>query len=143
MVGTITPLDSQARPADDAGARIPMPATVTAQPPDPRTRMFDQRNQTEPACLVIADITGYTSYLAGVELDHAHDILADLMDTVVRSLRPTFRLAKLEGDAAFTYAITATIDGSVLMDTVERTYFAFRRRLRDIGQASTCDCNAC
>jgi class 3 adenylate cyclase len=65
--------------------------------------MFDQRNKTEAACLVIADITGYTSYLAGVELDHAQDILADLMDTVIRSLRPTFRLAKLEGDAAFTY----------------------------------------
>ena len=29
------------------------------------------------------------------------------------------------------------------MDTIERTYFAFRRRLRDIGLASTCDCNAC
>jgi hypothetical protein len=29
------------------------------------------------------------------------------------------------------------------MDTVERTYFAFRRGLRDIGQASVCDCNAC
>lgn len=100
-------------------------------------------NQSEPACLVIADITGYTSYLAGVELDHAQDILADLIDTVVGSLRPTFRLAKLEGDAAFTYALTATIDASLLMDTVERTYFAFRRRLRDIAQASTCDCNAC
>lgn len=100
-------------------------------------------NQPEPACLVIADITGYTSYLAGVELDHASDILADLMDTVVRSLRPAFRLAKLEGDAAFTYVITATVDASGLMDTIERTYFAFRRRLRDIGQASTCDCNAC
>ncbi|MFL5668276.1 MAG: DUF2652 domain-containing protein [Chloroflexota bacterium] len=100
-------------------------------------------NQSEPACLVIADITGYTSYLAGVELDHAQDILADLIDTVVGSLRPTFRLAKLEGDAAFTYAITETVDGSALMDTIERTYFAFRRRLRDIGQASVCDCNAC
>src|SRR6187200_2111064 len=100
-------------------------------------------NQPEPACLVIADITGYTSYLAGVELDHAHDILADLMDTVVSALRPTFKLAKLEGDAAFVYAITGTIDGSTLLDTVERTYFAFRRRLRDIGQASVCDCNAC
>ena len=104
------------------------------------TRML---NQSEPACLVIADITGYTSYLAGVELDHAQDILADLIDTVVGSLRPTFRLAKLEGDAAFTYVITESIDASALMDTVERTYFAFRRRLRDIGQASTCDCNAC
>ena len=40
-------------------------------------------NAPEPACLVIADISGYTSYLAGVELDHAQDILADLMDTVV------------------------------------------------------------
>ena len=100
-------------------------------------------SQPEPACLVIADITGYTSYLAGVELDHAQDILADLVDTVVGGLRPPFRLAKLEGDAAFTYAMTATVDGSALMDTIERTYFAFRRRLRDIGQASVCDCNAC
>ncbi len=100
-------------------------------------------NRSGSAALVIADITGYTSYLAGVELDHAQDILADLIDTVVRSLRPNFRLAKLEGDAAFTYAITDAVDASALMDTVERTYFAFRRRLRDIGQASTCDCNAC
>jgi uncharacterized protein YndB with AHSA1/START domain len=97
----------------------------------------------EPACLVIADISGYTSYIAGTELDHAQDILADLIGTVVGALRPTFRLAKLEGDAAFTYAMTETIDGSALQDTVERCYYAFRRRLRDIHQASTCDCNAC
>jgi hypothetical protein len=56
---------------------------------------------TESACLLIADISGYTGYLAGVELDHAQDILADLMDTIVSALRPGFRLAKLEGDAAF------------------------------------------
>jgi uncharacterized protein YndB with AHSA1/START domain len=100
-------------------------------------------DQPEAACLVLADISGYTSYLAGVELDHAQDILADLTDVVVRSLRPMFRLAKLEGDAAFVYVVTDTIDGSGLQDTVERCYVAFRRRLRDIGQASQCDCNAC
>src|SRR5918992_4128429 len=97
----------------------------------------------EPACLVIADITGYTRFLAGTELDHAQDILADLMSTVVTSLRPTLRLAKLEGDAVFTYAITDAIDGPGLQDTIERSYFAFRRRLRDIRQASSCECNAC
>jgi len=32
-------------------------------------------------CFLIADISGYTSYLAGVELDHAQDILADLTGT--------------------------------------------------------------
>ena len=60
----------------------------------------------EPACLVIADISGYTSYLAGAELDHAQDILADLIGAVVTALRPNFRLAKLEGDAAFTFMTT-------------------------------------
>jgi uncharacterized protein YndB with AHSA1/START domain/class 3 adenylate cyclase len=97
----------------------------------------------EPACLLIADISGYTSYLAGTELDHAQDILADLMTTVVGAMRPSFRLAKLEGDAAFAYLIAERIDGSQLLDTVERTYFAFRRRLRDIAQATSCECNAC
>ena len=100
-------------------------------------------DQPRPACLVIADISGYTSYLAGVELDHAQDILADLTDAVVRALRPTFRLAKLEGDAAFAYVVTDVVDGSALQDTIEHCYIAFRRRLRDIGQASQCDCNAC
>jgi uncharacterized protein YndB with AHSA1/START domain len=97
----------------------------------------------ENACLVIADISGYTSYLAGAELNHAQDILADLIDTIVRSLRPTFRLAELEGDAAFAYVVTERIDGSLLQDAIEATYFAFRRRLRDIKQASRCECNAC
>ncbi len=100
-------------------------------------------NQPEPACLVIADISGYTGFLAGAELDHAQDILADLMATVVAAFRPTFKLAKLEGDAAFVYAITETVDAAQLQDVIERCYFTFRRRLRDIGQGSTCACNSC
>ncbi len=101
------------------------------------------QNSPEPACLVIADISGYTGYLAGVELDHAQDILGDLISTVVGALRPTLKLAKLEGDAAFVFMPGTEIDGSALQDIVEGCYFAFRRRLRDIAQASRCECNAC
>ena len=97
----------------------------------------------ESAYFVIADISGYTSFLAGVELDHAQDIIADLMDTVVKGLRPPFRLAKFEGDAAFVYAAAAKVDGSMLQDVIEQAYFKFRRRLRDIKQASVCECKAC
>ena len=43
-------------------------------------------NPVERSCLLIADISGYTAYLAGVELDHAQDILADLIGTVVTAL---------------------------------------------------------
>jgi hypothetical protein len=99
--------------------------------------------QPEPTWLLIADISGYTSYLAAVELDHAQDILADLIGTVVTSLRPGFRLAKLEGDAAFVAAPAEKLDGSLLLDTIERCYFGFRRRRRDVRQATSCECNAC
>jgi uncharacterized protein YndB with AHSA1/START domain len=97
----------------------------------------------QPTCFLIADISGYTGYLADVELDHAQDILADLVGAVVTALRPNFRLAKLEGDAAFTYAPVETIDGTMLLDTIERCYFGFRRRRRDVRQATSCECRAC
>src|ERR1700681_1819007 len=97
----------------------------------------------ESACFVIADISGYTGFLAGVELEHAQDIIADVMDTMVRRLRPPFRLAKFEGDAAFFYAVADKVDGSVLQDAGEAAYFAFRKRLRNISQATSCACNAC
>jgi hypothetical protein len=97
----------------------------------------------QPTCFLIADISGYTGYLADVELDHAQDILADLIGAVVTALRPGFRLAKLEGDAAFTFMHAEAVDGSMLLDTIERCYFGFRRRRRDVRQATSCECNAC
>lgn len=92
---------------------------------------------------LIADISGYTGYLAGVELDHAQDIIADLLGAIVSSLRPAFRLAKLEGDAVFTFRPGEDIDGTALLDAIERCYVGFRRRRRDVRQATSCPCNAC
>ena len=99
--------------------------------------------KTESACFVIADISGYTNFISGAELDHAQDIIADIMDTLLRALRPTFRLAKFEGDAAFVYAAADKVDGSLLQDAIESAYFAFRKRLRNIKQANSCECQAC
>ena len=92
--------------------------------------------------LVIADIGGYTKYLTGVELEHSHDILGDLISVVAQS-KGTFTLAKLEGDAIFSYAPEGAVDGSQLMAAIDSSYFAFRERLRDIAAATTCPCGAC
>ena len=99
--------------------------------------------KAENGCFLIADISGYTSYLAGVELEHAQDIIADLMDNVVRCLRPPFKLAKFEGDAAFLCATGDRFDGSLLQDAIESAYVTFRKRLRNIDQATSCKCKAC
>jgi uncharacterized protein YndB with AHSA1/START domain len=94
-------------------------------------------------CLLIADVSGYTTYLVDTELEHAQDVLADLIETILASLQPTLQIAELEGDAVFAYAVTDEIEAGMLLDTIDQTYFAFRSRLRDITQATSCTCQAC
>ena len=93
--------------------------------------------------LLLADLSGYTAYLAASEPERAPALAADLIETVVRQLRPTFRLEKLEGDAAFMVAPTDRLTGLALLDAIDATTAAFRTRLRSLSQSTTCDCEAC
>lgn len=97
----------------------------------------------ERVCLLLADLSGYTAYLANSEPDHAPALAGDLVETVVRQLRPTFRLAKLEGDAAFLVAPLDRVEGPMLLDAIDAAYDAFRRRMQSVTTATTCDCESC
>src|SRR4029079_10379902 len=71
--------------------------------------------------LLLADISGYTGFMSGVEQEHgvdfsggipaAYGVLADLLNTVIEAVAPDFTLVKLEGDAVFAAAPAATLDG--------------------------------
>jgi class 3 adenylate cyclase len=70
--------------------------------------------------LLLADISGYTRFMAGVEAEHgidfsngipaAYPILAGLLDSVVEGVKPDLALVKLEGDAVFAAAPAAGLD---------------------------------
>lgn len=94
--------------------------------------------------LVLADISGYTSYLAGTELDHSQAILTELLELVIQRFETCLIIAKLEGDAVFAYTPTANIArGETLLELLELTYMAFIDR-RDIAYGrTTCTCRAC
>jgi uncharacterized protein YndB with AHSA1/START domain len=96
--------------------------------------------------LVLADISGYTRYLSGVELEHSHDILADLLGGIADRLCPPLRLAKLEGDAVFCFKPQAQgeqIGAEELLGALRSTYLAFARRRRTMALSSSCACEAC
>jgi hypothetical protein len=65
----------------------------------------------ESGFLVIGDLTGYTAYLSGSEIEHAPTIAGDLLETIVGRLDPLFRLATFEGDAAFLWAEDGRAEG--------------------------------
>lgn len=105
--------------------------------------MTAEPRPAQPVCLLLADLSGYTAYLAASEPERAPAMAADLVETVVRQLRPTFRLEKLEGDAAFMVAPLEKLTGAALLDAIDATTSAFRARLRSMAQATTCTCEAC
>ena len=92
--------------------------------------------------LVIADISGYTAYLTNAELDHANNVLQDLLETIQEHL-PPLRVVEVEGDAIFAWAPRGGLDGSMVLDAVRATFLAFRRRVRTIHLATACRCGAC
>ena len=100
--------------------------------------------ETQHGYLVLADISGYTSYLAGVELTHARDILTELLNLIVEHFKPFLAIVKLEGDAVFAHVPkTKIVRDETLLELFESTYFAFRDRVEGIRRRTTCQCNAC
>lgn len=97
----------------------------------------------ENVCLLLADLSGYTEYVAASEPEHAPSMAGDLVEAVVKQLRPAFRLEKLEGDAAFLLAPLAALDGMRVLDAIDAAYDAFSRRVESLKQGTTCDCESC
>lgn len=93
--------------------------------------------------LVIADLGAYTTFLTGSELDHAHDILADLLGVVADGMRPAIPIAKLEGDAVFCADPNGDVPADVVLSAIESCYASFARRRRTIERLTTCTCAAC
>ncbi len=94
--------------------------------------------------LVIADISGYTSFVAKTELEHSHEILSELLELLVERFQPLMTISKLEGDAVFAFAADGVfVRGGTLIDFIEAMYVAFRDKQLSMKRATTCTCNAC
>lgn len=101
-------------------------------------------SKTQHGYLVLADISGFTWYVAGTELEHANEILTEVLELIVARFTPTLTLSKLEGDAVFAYAPESKFSrGEALVELIEATYVAFRDLVENMRRRTTCQCNAC
>jgi hypothetical protein len=109
---------------------------------------------TQRGYLVLADITGFTPFLAETELEHSQEILQNMLKGIIALLTPTFRLAEVEGDAVFVYSKDAKSNGDApdggkfsrkerVLDVIESTYYTFRDRKTTYQRIRSCNCKAC
>lgn len=101
-------------------------------------------NETQHGYLLLADISGYTSYVASTELTHSQDILSELLELIIERFKPLLTIAKIEGDAIFAHVPESKIArGEAILELIESTYVAFRARRDAAHRRTTCTCNAC
>lgn len=105
--------------------------------------------------LLLADISGYTGFMTGVERAHEIDfsggipagysVLGALLTEVIAGIEPDFSVVKLEGDAVFAAAPAARLDGQgdQVLEKITGMYAAFVDARTAAIPASDHVCTAC
>ncbi|MCP4139857.1 MAG: DUF2652 domain-containing protein [Chloroflexi bacterium] len=105
--------------------------------------------QLKHAALVLVDISGYTQFLRkrNLTLLHAEEIITQLLEVVIDAAEYPLTLNKLEGDAAFLYALMNDDHEKVAKDILKQTlafFPAFEQKIAELDQDTAyCDCDAC
>jgi len=100
--------------------------------------------KTQTGYLVLADISGYTSYVAQTEIEHADMALSYLLETLVEQLSSLLVICQLEGDAVFAYLEESKLgEAKSLLELIDQTYLAFREKALALYAGATCPCRAC
>jgi hypothetical protein len=116
---------------------------VSVSPSWQNSPVMSDASRRQSGFLVLADISGYTAFLTGSELEHAQGIIEDLTRAILNSFTPAVTLVKLEGDAVFGHSPDGRLCGERVLDLVERTYWDFADCREDMQRNTTCTCHAC
>jgi hypothetical protein len=101
-------------------------------------------SSTQYGYFLIADITGYTSFLSKSELEHAQQTLTALLNLLIQHTKPPLVISRLAGDAVISYGLRDNFfQGQTFVEMIEDTYVAFRRAIDLMVLNTTCQCNAC
>jgi hypothetical protein len=107
--------------------------------------------------LLLADISGYTSFLERVAEAHpdiaagvvpvppAYDFMVTLLDVVGEGLQPTFMPVQTEGDAVFAVADADAVTnrGHEVIGTISSTYVSYHTRIAEQHRTESDGCSAC
>jgi len=121
---------------------------------DLRQNNFLEHHMPSTTCqafLLIADISGYTQFmkLHRMSVNHAKQVTVELLKALISATRSPLKLAELEGDAAFFYAVCpedaaklTTVLASLKTQVLEM-FRAFYRAKDKLNALRLCMCDAC
>jgi len=93
---------------------------------------------------IIADISGYTSFLTETELEHAQEIIEEIIRLLLDHIQPPLKIVQLEGDAVFYYVPEEMLpEPERLLEHIEACYCDFVSHIHYARRLTHCGCRAC
>ncbi len=106
--------------------------------------MPDNNSGVKTAYFVIADISGYTKFMAETAIEHAKGILESLFGDLLPAIRQPLMISGLQGDAVFAYALESEVmTKQFILDFAEQIYCVFARSKEKMILNTSCPCDAC
>jgi class 3 adenylate cyclase len=103
-------------------------------------RLVPDSRDTKEGPIVLADISGYTSWVAATELEHSRRALALLLEAMIEALRGRLEAGQVAGDAVL--FVGEGLDPS-FVSWLDDAYREFQRTVSELGANNTCGCRAC
>jgi hypothetical protein len=102
------------------------------------------KQSTEQGYPLLADISGFVPFVMESEIEHATEIISELLEFIITKLKVSFTIAQIDGDSVFAYAPQENIlRGETLFELLENTYTEFKDQLLQVSHNRSCGCNAC
>jgi len=105
--------------------------------------------ETSKAILLVADISGYTKFmrLHAISTSHAKQITVRLLKSIIFTSKPPLKVAEVEGDGVFFYAVSSEKDiketAKEVKSQVVSFFTAFNNEITALKKVKACVCDAC
>src|SRR5204863_7580141 len=97
--------------------------------------------RAEAGFLILADISGFTAFVAGTELEHGAQVTGVLLEAVMRRLSPPLEIQEPEADAVFAIGPDGALpDGSVMPVLLADAFDVFKEEQRNMTQNERWSC---
>jgi len=98
---------------------------------------------SQPALLFIPDISGFTRFVADVEIGHSQHIIEELLECLIEANDIGLQVSEIEGDAILFYRFGKAPTAAELLAQVQKMFVRFHSHLKKYETHRICNCGAC
>lgn len=93
--------------------------------------------------IFIPDISGFTTFINEVDIDHSTHIITELLEIIISSNILKLKVSEIEGDAVFFYRIGKEPSFEEITNQAKIMFLKFHQHLKFYKRDRICQCGAC